>query len=87
MISGSRAGYTYLASTIPRFYDARALAALLHEAGFEPVSFKRSLFGAAAIHLTVKPHFPRPLRAQPASPFLPRCQDMLAPKLKPLTRR
>lgn len=55
MISGSRAGYIYLASTIPRFYDAPALAELLHEAGFGPVSFKRSLFGAATVHLAVKP--------------------------------
>jgi demethylmenaquinone methyltransferase/2-methoxy-6-polyprenyl-1,4-benzoquinol methylase len=55
MISGSRAGYIYLASTIPRFYDAPALAALLDEAGFGPVFSKRFLFGAAAIHSTIKP--------------------------------
>jgi demethylmenaquinone methyltransferase/2-methoxy-6-polyprenyl-1,4-benzoquinol methylase len=55
MISGSRAGYAYLASTIPRFYDAPTLAALLKEAGFGPVSFNRSQFGAATVHLGVRP--------------------------------
>jgi demethylmenaquinone methyltransferase/2-methoxy-6-polyprenyl-1,4-benzoquinol methylase len=56
-ISGSRAGYSYLASTISRFFDAPALAALLKEAGFGPVTFTRLLFGAAAVHLAVKPCF------------------------------
>ena len=53
-ISGSRTGYTYLASTIPRFYDAPALAALFREAGFGTVSFEQFFFGAAAAHLAVK---------------------------------
>jgi len=55
MISGSRAGYAYLAATIPRFFDAPSLAALLREAGFGSVKFQMSLLGAAAIHLAVKP--------------------------------
>jgi demethylmenaquinone methyltransferase/2-methoxy-6-polyprenyl-1,4-benzoquinol methylase len=55
MISSFRAGYIYLASTIPRFYDAPTLAALLKEAGFGPVSFNRSQFGAATVHLGVRP--------------------------------
>jgi len=53
-ISGSRAGYAYLSSTIPRFYAAETLARILGEAGFAPVAFRRLLFGAAAIHEAVK---------------------------------
>lgn len=51
-ISGSRAGYAYLASTIPRFYGAAELAAILEAAGFASVSFKRLLFGVAAVHVS-----------------------------------
>jgi demethylmenaquinone methyltransferase / 2-methoxy-6-polyprenyl-1,4-benzoquinol methylase len=51
LISGSRAGYAYLGATIPRFYTADELAAILRAAGFAEVSFKRLLFGAAAIHV------------------------------------
>ncbi len=54
LISGSDAGYTYLSSTIPRFYNAIELASILKSAGFQTVSFARLLFGAAAIHQSVK---------------------------------
>lgn len=53
-ISGSRAGYAYLSSTIPKFYGGDELAAILKEAGFDSVSVRRLLFGAAAIHLSRK---------------------------------
>lgn len=49
-ISGSTAGYTYLARSIFRFHDAETLSALLHEAGFQSVQVKHLLFGAVAIH-------------------------------------
>ncbi len=49
-ISGSEAGYAYLASTIPRFYSPAELAAILHEAGFASVRVRRLFFGAAAVH-------------------------------------
>jgi demethylmenaquinone methyltransferase/2-methoxy-6-polyprenyl-1,4-benzoquinol methylase len=49
-LSGSRAGYAYLAATIRRFYEAEILANLLRKAGFEGVRFRRLLFGVAAIH-------------------------------------
>jgi demethylmenaquinone methyltransferase/2-methoxy-6-polyprenyl-1,4-benzoquinol methylase len=49
-ISGSRKAYAYLAGTIPRFYPAEELAQIMRQAGFEEVTFKRLLFGAAAIH-------------------------------------
>lgn len=54
-ISGSRAGYAYLASTIPRFYGAETLAGILRAAGFGEVTFRRLTFGAAAIHVARKP--------------------------------
>ncbi len=51
MISGSRAGYSYLGATIPRFYTAEELAVILGEAGFASVKVKRLMLGAAAIHM------------------------------------
>ena len=53
-ISGARTAYGYLASTIPRFYSAEELTAIMKEAGFGQVTFQRLMFGAAAIHQAVK---------------------------------
>jgi demethylmenaquinone methyltransferase/2-methoxy-6-polyprenyl-1,4-benzoquinol methylase len=53
-ISGSKAGYAYLAKTIPRFYAAEELADIMRQAGFEAVTCERLLFGAAAIHQAKK---------------------------------
>jgi len=53
-ISGARTAYAYLAGTIPRFYGAEELAQIMREAGFDSVSFKRLMFGAAAIHQAIK---------------------------------
>lgn len=53
-ISGSRAGYSYLSSTIPRFYPAEELAAIIKNAGFSKVGYSTSLAGAFAIHKAVK---------------------------------
>ncbi|MHC4540889.1 MAG: ubiquinone/menaquinone biosynthesis methyltransferase [Planctomycetota bacterium] len=53
-ISGAGTAYAYLAGTIPRFYGAEELAQIMTEAGFDDVSFKRLMFGAAAIHQAVK---------------------------------
>jgi demethylmenaquinone methyltransferase / 2-methoxy-6-polyprenyl-1,4-benzoquinol methylase len=53
-ISGARTAYAYLAGTIPRFYGAEELAQIMHEAGFEQVTFQRLLFGVAAIHQAIK---------------------------------
>jgi len=49
-ISGHRLPYSYLATTIPRFYSAEELAEIMRKAGFEEVSFRKLLFGVAAIH-------------------------------------
>ena len=53
-ISGSRSGYTYLSSTIPRFYPPEELAEILRQAGFSDVTFKRLFLGITAIHKAVK---------------------------------
>ncbi len=53
-LSGARPAYAYLAHTIPRFYPPEELAAILGDAGFETVTFKRLLFGMAAIHESTK---------------------------------
>jgi len=53
-ISGSKDAYTYLATTIPRFYSAQELADIMRSAGFDKVTFKQCLFGAAAIHQAMK---------------------------------
>jgi demethylmenaquinone methyltransferase/2-methoxy-6-polyprenyl-1,4-benzoquinol methylase len=49
-ISGSQAGYTYLARTIPRFYPAETLAHIMQQAGFKDVRFKKRMFGVVATH-------------------------------------
>ena len=53
-ISGCRTAYAYLARTIPRFYPAEELAGIMGQAGFNEVTFRRVLFGTAAIHQAVK---------------------------------
>ena len=53
-MSGSMSGYLYLSKTIPKFYTAKELADILHQVGFSDVTFKRLLFGVAAIHQGTK---------------------------------
>ena len=50
LISRSKTGYKYLAKSIPLFYSADELAAIMLQAGFDEVTFKRLMLGAAAIH-------------------------------------
>jgi demethylmenaquinone methyltransferase/2-methoxy-6-polyprenyl-1,4-benzoquinol methylase len=54
-LSGSRAGYAYLASTIPRFYSPDELSAILERSGLETLLVKRLSLGIAAIHIARKP--------------------------------
>ncbi len=54
LLSGARPAYAYLSHTIPRFYTPEELAGVLRDAGFVDVSFKRLMFGAAAIHVSHK---------------------------------
>ena len=53
-ISGSGDAYTYLATTIPRFYSAQELADIMRQAGFDKVTFQQYLLGAVAIHQAMK---------------------------------
>ena len=54
LLSGSKAGYSYLAFTIPRFFPPEQLSSLLHEAGFGRVTHRSLLLGISAIHTAVK---------------------------------
>ena len=53
-ISGSKAAYSYLASSMTKFYNADELKTILYEAGFQSVEYECILFGAAAIHSAIK---------------------------------
>ena len=53
-ISGSRAAYAYMASTIPRFHGAPEFAAILRNAGFGRVVYTYLTLGLVAIHEAVK---------------------------------
>jgi demethylmenaquinone methyltransferase/2-methoxy-6-polyprenyl-1,4-benzoquinol methylase len=50
-LSGSKAGYAYLAHTMPRFYPAKELADLMRQAGFRQVTYQKMFLGVAAIHV------------------------------------
>jgi len=54
MISGSQKAYAYLTHTIPRFYPPDELSAIMSNAGFEKVTWRKLLFGIAAIHQGMK---------------------------------
>jgi len=53
-ISGSKVGYAYLASTIPRFLSPEELSEVLQLAGFSRVKVIKLWLGVAAIHLAFK---------------------------------
>jgi demethylmenaquinone methyltransferase/2-methoxy-6-polyprenyl-1,4-benzoquinol methylase len=53
-ITGSRAGYAYLSSSIPRFHSRDRLSEILREAGFSEVESVPFFFGAAAVHTAVR---------------------------------
>lgn len=65
LLSGSKAGYTYLSSTIPRFYGPEEFAGIVAEAGFDQITSKPLFFGIAAIHVAIKKS-----KTQPGSPPL-----------------
>lgn len=54
VLSGSRAGYAYLARSIMAFGDAATFSGLLRGAGFAEVGFRRLVSGAVAVHLARK---------------------------------
>ncbi len=53
-ISRSKIAYAYLAHTIPRFYYAEELSAIMRCAGFKHVTYRKWMFGVAAIHRGIK---------------------------------
>lgn len=53
-LSGSKAGYGYLAYTVPRFYPPEEFSSLLLEAGFSTAEFRSTLLRFAAIHIVTK---------------------------------
>lgn len=54
LLSGERAGYAYLSSSIRRFRPAGELAEAMFRAGFSGVGWRPLLFGTAAIHTAVR---------------------------------
>lgn len=54
-VSGSDAGYAYLAHTIPRFYPAEDLKEIMRDSGFTEANFRAFLCGIAALHTARKP--------------------------------
>lgn len=54
LISGSYKGYAYLKHTIPRFYPPEELSDIMCQAGFENVTYRKLMFGIAAIHQGTK---------------------------------
>ena len=50
-VSGSRIGYAYLASTIPRFYSTEELSGILTDSDFKSIRIFKICFGAVATHI------------------------------------
>lgn len=50
LISNSKAGYSYLAHSVQKFYEAKEFSRIILEAGFRSVRVKTFLFGIFAIH-------------------------------------
>ncbi|MFH2035334.1 MAG: ubiquinone/menaquinone biosynthesis methyltransferase [Candidatus Zixiibacteriota bacterium] len=54
LISGNKAGYAYLAASIPRFYEPDELCKILKASGFSSIDYTPMFFGAIAAHRAVK---------------------------------
>jgi demethylmenaquinone methyltransferase/2-methoxy-6-polyprenyl-1,4-benzoquinol methylase len=54
LLSGSKAGYSYLAFTIPRFLPPEEFSSVLYKAGFARVTHRSLFLGVSAIHTAVK---------------------------------
>jgi demethylmenaquinone methyltransferase/2-methoxy-6-polyprenyl-1,4-benzoquinol methylase len=53
-LSGSKAGYGYLAYTVPRFYPPEDFSSLILEAGFSRSKHRTALLQIAAVHIATK---------------------------------
>lgn len=54
LLSGSKAGYSYLSFTIPRFYPPEEFSLILSKSGFTRISYSPLFFGTSAIHMAYK---------------------------------
>jgi demethylmenaquinone methyltransferase/2-methoxy-6-polyprenyl-1,4-benzoquinol methylase len=54
LISGAYKGYAYLSHTIPRFYPPEELYDIMSKAGFTNATYRKLMFGVAAIHQGMK---------------------------------
>ena len=54
IFSGSKAGYSYLSFTIPRFYAPNEFAQILRQSGFSQVEYRRLMLGISAIPVAIK---------------------------------
>ena len=54
IVTGEADAYTYLPETTKNFLQAEKLAALMEEAGFQQVNFRRLMFSTVAIHWGMK---------------------------------
>ena len=54
LITGEAEAYTYLPETTEAFLKAEQLAALMAEAGFHQIGYRRLMFGTIAIHWGIK---------------------------------
>jgi demethylmenaquinone methyltransferase / 2-methoxy-6-polyprenyl-1,4-benzoquinol methylase len=54
LIAGDADAYSYLRSSMIRFHDAPALAALMREVGLHQVRYKRLMFGTVAVHVGIR---------------------------------
>ncbi len=54
ILSGSKAGYRYLAFTIPRFYPPDEFTEILRRSGFSQIEYHRLFLGISAIHVAKK---------------------------------
>lgn len=50
-LSGDREAYSYLPSSVERFYDIEAFAKLMEEAGWRDVHYRRLALGSVSIHV------------------------------------
>ncbi|MBS3818085.1 ubiquinone/menaquinone biosynthesis methyltransferase [bacterium] len=53
-LSGSKPGYKYLSSSIPRFYSPDEFQAVLYQQGFKRVKYKSFFWGTTALHIAEK---------------------------------
>ena len=53
-LSGSKEAYSYLSSTIPKFYNAKVLKEILEETGFSEVKYRYFFPFVVALHISKK---------------------------------